>query len=148
MATPSSRSATKRAPARGRGRTSPEDGSVRSVRQVIDELDRMRDQAGEDLRGRLDAASSRMREVAEDLRERADERSAPIEQAVSRVADEAWLQIATLAIRAQHDVDALTALSAEVRKRKAQLRQPAKRKPAARRPAPPKPASPTTATRR
>lgn len=99
---------------------------LRSLQQAIDEVDELREHAGEDLRRQLDTAVKRMRDVAGDLRERTDERTAGIERTVSRVADDAWQQLATLAIRSTRDVDALTELGNEIRKRKAHLRASSK----------------------
>jgi ElaB/YqjD/DUF883 family membrane-anchored ribosome-binding protein len=99
----------------------------RPLQQALDELAKLRDQSGGDLRKQLDSAVKRVREAGEELRERTDERTAAVERAVGRVADEAWQQLATIAIRAMSNPDALTELSGEIRKRKAQLRPPAKR---------------------
>lgn len=99
---------------------------LRSLQQAIDEVDELREHAGDDLRRQLDGAVKRMRDVAGDLRERTDERTSNIERTVSRVADDAWQQLATLAIRSTRDADTLTELSNEIRKRRTQLRASSK----------------------
>ncbi len=98
-----------------------------ALEQALNELDRLRDVSGEDVRRQLDAAVSRIREVADDLRERSEDRTATLERAVRGVADDAWQQLATMAIRGLHDPDALTELSNEIRKRKTELRRPARK---------------------
>ena len=110
------------------GRRFPRSGedAMTSLQQVIDDLDRLRDETGEEVRTRLDAAVARMRETAGELRERTDERTASVERAVRGVADDAWQQIAMLAVRAQSDPAALTELAAEIRKRKAELKPAAR----------------------
>jgi hypothetical protein len=107
--------------------TDGESRAASALQQTLEDLDKLRGASGEDLRRQLEAARKRIRDVAGDLRERTDERTATVEKAVSRVADDAWQQLATVAIRGLRDPDALTELSTEIRKRKAQLRPPAKR---------------------
>ena len=101
--------------------------AAQALQEALDTLDRLRDTSGEDLRKQVDAARKRIRDVATDLRGRTDERTATVERAVTRVADEAWTQLATLAIRGLRDPGALTELSGEIRKRKTQLKPPARR---------------------
>lgn len=103
-----------------------EERALTSLQQVIDDLDHVREQTGQELRRQIDSAVKRMRDVAGDLRERTDERSAGIERTVERAADEAWQQIALLAVRAQHDPKALTEIANEIRKRRTELLPPAK----------------------
>lgn len=98
-----------------------------ALEQALNELDRLRDVSGDDVRRQLDAAVSRIREVADDLRERSEDRTATLERAVRGVADDAWQQLATMAIRGLHDPDALTELSNEIRKRRTELRRPARK---------------------
>ena len=97
-------------------------GPAHALQQVLDELGRLREQSPGDFRRQLDSAVKRIRESADEIRERTDERTASVEKAVARIADEAWLQLATLAVRALSSTDALTELSDEIRKRKTQLR--------------------------
>jgi len=101
--------------------------ALRSVQEAIDELDRLREQTGADVRRQVDRALKRMRGAAGDLRTRTDQRTESIEKTVGDLADDVWQQLATLSIRALRDPDALTELSTEIRKRRGQLRPPAKR---------------------
>jgi len=126
--------ATKKAPARKAPTTATPRKTTRAdgggaaagaLQQALKDLDRLRDVSGDDVRRQVDSAVKRIRDVADDLRERSEERTATVEQAVGRVADQAWLQLGTLAIRGLRDADALTELSTEIRKRKAELRRPA-----------------------
>jgi len=73
-----------------------------------------------------------MRGAADDLRSRTDERTTQVEKSITDFADDVWQQLATLSIRQLRDPQALTALSAEIKDRRAELRPPAKRAPAKR----------------
>ena len=115
-----------------------QDGDVkvlRSVQDAIDELDLVRTQTQEDVRKHIDQAMERMRGAADDLRSRTDERTTQVEKSITDFADDVWQQLATLSIRQLRDPQALTALSAEIKDRRAELRPRAKRPAAKRTPA-------------
>ena len=74
-----------------------------------------------DARARIESALTQLRESVTDLPSRMREEATDMEKAFARFGDDALREIGRMAIRAQRSKAALTDLSAEIRKRKAEL---------------------------
>ena len=92
------------------------------------DLEKARQAATGEIRASLDTAMERLRGIATDLRERAGDLRGragdevrDFEESLDRASDQLRVELGLRAIRAQDSVEALTELSAEIRRRKAQL---------------------------
>jgi hypothetical protein len=74
-----------------------------------------------DAGAQLDQAADRIREFASELRSRADDEIHEFQSALDRAGEQLRVELGRRAIRAQGSPQALTQLSAEIRKRKAEL---------------------------
>jgi hypothetical protein len=105
----------RRAPAR------PEPSSVDYVQQALEDLDKARGRAGDELRHTLDNTVERLRKAAAELRSRAEGEATDWEHALERASEEMRRELGRLAVRAQGTPEALTELSTEIRKRTREL---------------------------
>lgn len=104
----------KRAPAR-------KPTSLDYVQKAIEDLDKARKSAGEELRKTIDTAMERLRKATSDMRSRAGDEAADFEEVISRASEEVRRDLGRRAVHAQQTPEALTELSSEIRKRKAEL---------------------------
>lgn len=95
--------------------------AVDHLQAALDSLDKARTTAQGDLREQLDEATDRVREAVDDLRGRAGDELREIEDSLERASDTLIVELGLRGIRAQRNVESLTKLSAEIRKRKAEL---------------------------
>jgi hypothetical protein len=94
------------------------------LQQASAEVDAARQEATGGVRRSLDSAIEQLHEVSGELRRRAQDQTAEWQHALEHASDKAREEMARRAIRAQRTPEALTALSAEIRKRKADLTPP------------------------
>ncbi|MGZ4268529.1 MAG: hypothetical protein ACXVFN_02880 [Solirubrobacteraceae bacterium] len=105
----------KRAPARK------QPTSLDYIQKAIEDLDKARKSAGEELRKTIDTAMERLRKATSDMRSRAGDEATDFEEVISRASEEVRRDLGRRAVHAQQTPEALTELSSEIRKRKAEL---------------------------
>lgn len=91
------------------------------IQEVIGDVDKARQSAQGEARTRLDHAAERLRELASDVRERTEDEVREFQESLDRASEHLRVELGLRAIRAQSSTEALTKLSAEIRKRKAEL---------------------------
>ena len=91
------------------------------VRQAIDELDQAREGASQQAREHIDTALHRLRDAADDLGARARDQMSDFQDMLESAGEDLRIELARRAIRAQRSSSALTEISAEVSRRKAEL---------------------------
>jgi signal transduction histidine kinase len=96
--------------------------SLEYIQQALEDLDKARGRATDELQETIDSAIKRLRQAAFDLRSRAEGETSQLEESLERASDDVRRELARRAIRAQRTPDALTELSAEIRKRRSQIR--------------------------
>lgn len=107
---------TRPAPAARRQRS-----SLDYVQKALEDLDKARGRATDELRESIDSAIERLRHVASDLRSRAEDETSQWERSLERASEEVRRELGRRAVRAQRTPDALTELSTEIRKRRSQV---------------------------
>ena len=95
--------------------------SIDHLQEAISEIDRARQSAQGEAREQLDRASDRLRTLAGDLRGKAGDEAHDVQSSLDRASEHLRIDLGLRAVRAQGSTDALTRLSAEIRKRKAEL---------------------------
>lgn len=95
--------------------------SSERFQDALKDLDEARQRATGDARDAIDAATDRVREIAKDAADRAQEEMQDWQRALERAGDDVRQQLGIMAVRVQTTPEALTAMTAEIRKRKAQL---------------------------
>jgi methyl-accepting chemotaxis protein len=102
--------------------------SLDHLQEAMADLEKARQAATGEIRASIDTAIERMRGIATDLRERAGDLGSragddtrEFEESLDRASEQLRVELGLRAIRAQDSVEALTKLSAEIRRRKAQL---------------------------
>ena len=95
--------------------------SMDYLQEAISDVDKARQSAGGEMRERLDEAMERLRTVATELRERAEEQAHDLEASLDRAGEELRIEFGVRAVRAQRSPKALTRMSSEIRKRRAEL---------------------------
>ena len=105
-----------RKPAASEGQT-PEE----HLRHALDELGKARDRASDDIRGGIDTAIQRTREAMKHAGTDAQDQVSAWHRSLDKASDEVRRELGILAVRAQSSPEALRAMSAEIRKRKAQI---------------------------
>ncbi|MFP5364338.1 MAG: hypothetical protein ACLGI5_16585 [Thermoleophilia bacterium] len=118
--------ATTKAPARRPARDSaakPADGAttLEYLQRAIADIDQARTHAGKDMKSTLDGTIDRMKELASDFRRRAEDEAADWQKTIENTTEDMRRELARRAIHAQQSSDALSELSAEIKKRKAEL---------------------------
>jgi hypothetical protein len=99
----------------------PAPSSNERLQDALKDLDEARQRATGDARDAIDAATDRVREIAKDAADRAQEEVHDWQRALERAGDDVRQQLGIMAVRVQATPEALTAMAAEIRKRKAQL---------------------------
>lgn len=93
------------------------------LQKAIDDIDRARQHASKDMKGSLDSAIDRMKDIAGDFRKRAEDEAADFQKSIEDTTEEMRRELARRAIRAQRTPDALTELTSEIKKRRAEIRK-------------------------
>jgi uncharacterized protein YicC (UPF0701 family) len=96
--------------------------SMDYIQQALEDLDKARGRAGDELRVNVDHAVERLRKAATELRSRAEDEASDGEGALEHASEEMRRELGRLAVRAQRTPEALTEMSTEIRRRKTQLR--------------------------
>jgi len=110
---------TAKRPAKGtKAKASP---SLEYVQDALGDIDKARQSAQGEAQAQLERAAGKLRELATDMRERAEDELRELEATLERGGENLRLELAIRAIRAQNSTEALTKISAEIRKRKAEL---------------------------
>jgi uncharacterized protein YicC (UPF0701 family) len=99
--------------------------SMDYVQQAIQDIDRARGRAGEELRETLDSALERLRDAVGDLRKRAEDQASEFERAFEDSTEDGRREFGRRAIMAQRSPEALKEMTAAIRKRKAELAEQA-----------------------
>jgi hypothetical protein len=95
--------------------------STQRFQDALKDLDEARQRASGDARDAIDAATDRVREIAQDAADRAQQEVHDWQRALERAGDDVRQQLGVMAVRVQATPEALTAMAAEIRKRKAEL---------------------------
>ncbi len=98
-----------------------EKSSLEYLQQALDDLDKARRQAQNEVRAGIDSAVERIRDARKDLMTRAHDEVDDLQGRLDRATEDARQDIILTAIRAQRTPESLTALQAEIRGRKRQL---------------------------
>jgi hypothetical protein len=102
------------------------DRTLEHLQQASDEIDKARQEATGGVRRGLDSALEHLREARGELRQRAQVRATEWQVGLEQAPDKVRREMGRRAIRAQQTPEALTELSAEIRKREADLSAPTK----------------------
>ena len=115
---------TARKPARKpAGKAAPSNGHTpeEHLRHALDELGKARDRASGDIRSGIDTAIERTSEAMKHVGSDAQDQVSDWRRSLDRAGDDVRRELGILAVRAQSSPEALKAMSAEIRKRKAQI---------------------------
>jgi predicted nucleic acid-binding Zn-ribbon protein len=91
------------------------------LQDALHDLDKARERAGDDVGASIDSARERISDAREDLSERSADQVNDWRDQLGSAADDALRELGRLAIRAQRSREALTELSKEISKRRAEL---------------------------
>ena len=91
------------------------------LQDALDDLDRAREQAGEEVSASIDSARERISDAREDLSDRSEGQLKEWREQFGSAADEALRELGRWAIRAQRSPEALTELSKEISKRETEV---------------------------
>ena len=100
--------------------------TMEHLQQASAEIDKARQEATGGVRRSLDSALERLHQVRGELRQRAEDQTAEWQDALEHASEKVRREMGRRAIRAQRTPEALEELSAEMRKREADLGQPTK----------------------
>ena len=106
--------------------TGQEGSAVDRLQQATGDVERMTERASGDLRKNLDDAVGRMRDIAADLRKRAEDEATDLERTLEEATEDVRREVGRRAVRAQGSLEALSEMSAEIRRRRSQLSRQAK----------------------
>jgi hypothetical protein len=98
-----------------------EKSSLDYLQKAVDDLDKARSRATDELRETIDGVIERLRKAASDLRTRAEDETSQWQETLDDASEDARRELGRRAVRAQRTPEALAELSSEIRKRKAQL---------------------------
>ena len=104
--------------------TSDERTSEQYLREALEELGKARDRAGEDVRDGIESAIEHTRDAMKQAGSEAQEQVSDWRRALDKASDDVRRELGILAVRAQGSPEALRAISAEIRKRKAEITPP------------------------
>jgi len=107
--------------ARTRPATRQEKETVDHLQDALKDLSQARERAAEDVRDAIDAASDRVRGAVRRATDRAQDEAGDWRETLERAGEDLRRELGLLAVRAQDSPDALAAMAAEIRRRKAQL---------------------------
>jgi hypothetical protein len=104
-------------------KSAPGDGHTpeEHLRDALEELGKARDRASDDIREGIDSAIQRTREAMKQAGMGAHEQVSDWRHSLDKASDDVRRELGILAVRAQTSPEALRAMSAEIRKRKAQI---------------------------
>jgi ElaB/YqjD/DUF883 family membrane-anchored ribosome-binding protein len=91
------------------------------LQDALQELTKARDRAGDDIRSGIDSAIDRTREALKEAGSETQEQVADWRGTLEKATDDVRRELGILAVRAQRSPEALRAMSAEIRKRKAEI---------------------------
>ena len=95
--------------------------SVDYLEAALKDLGRARDKGGEEIRSSIDSAMDQIRDATRELGSRGQDQVSEWQKTLEGAAADAACEFGRIAIRAQRSPEALTELSREIRKRRAQL---------------------------
>ena len=91
------------------------------LQAAVSDLTAARSQANDEAHAKIDEAIDKLRDATDQLTDRARSEATNWEKTLEKAGDDALREIGRMTIRAQRTPAALTDLSSEIRKRKAQL---------------------------
>jgi uncharacterized protein YicC (UPF0701 family) len=91
------------------------------LQDALEDLDKARETAGEEVGARIDSARDRINEARDDMSHRSHDQITEWRGQLENAADSALEELGRWAIRAQRRPDALSELSKEITKRKAEV---------------------------
>jgi hypothetical protein len=94
---------------------------VDHLQDALEDLNRAREQAGEDVSASIDSARERITDASEELSDRGQGQLKDWREQFGSAADDALRELGRWAIRAQRSPEALTELSKEITKREAEV---------------------------
>jgi ElaB/YqjD/DUF883 family membrane-anchored ribosome-binding protein len=112
---------TKTAPAKKKGAHGNGRSPADYLEEALGDLTRARDEAGENIRAGIDSAIERTRDALKDAGSEARSQAADWQRTLEKATDELRRELGVVAVRAQNSPEGLRAMSAEIRKRRAEL---------------------------
>lgn len=97
---------------------------VEYLQEALDDLVKARDRAGDDIRSGIDSAIDRTRDALREAGSEAQEQVGDWRRSLEKATDDLRRDLGIVAVRAQSSPEALKAMSAEIRKRKAEIAPP------------------------
>lgn len=94
---------------------------VDHLQDALEDLNRAREQAGDDVSASIDSARERITDASEELSDRGQGQLKDWREQFGSAADDALRELGRWAIRAQRSPEALTELSKEITKREAEV---------------------------
>jgi hypothetical protein len=91
------------------------------LQDALEDLNRAREKAGEDVSASIDSARERITDASEELGDRGQGQLKDWREQFGSAADDALRELGRWAIRAQRSPEALTELSKEITKRRAEV---------------------------
>ena len=105
----------------GHAKKSPEKAPLDYLQDALEDLDKAREKAGEEVSASIDSARERISDAREDLTDRGQDHVKDWREQLGGTADDALRELGRWAIRAQRSPEALTELSKEISKRKTEV---------------------------
>ncbi len=91
------------------------------LQDALEDLDKAREKAGDDVSASIDSARDRIGEAREDMSSRSHDQIKDWREQFGSAADDALRELGRWAIRSQRSPEALAELSKEIAKRKAEV---------------------------
>jgi hypothetical protein len=98
-----------------------EKAPVDHLQDALEDLDKAREKAGEEVSARIDSARERIDEAREDLAGRGQDQLKDWREQVGAAADDVLRELGRWTIRAQRSPDALSELADEIGKRRTEI---------------------------
>lgn len=105
----------------GHAKKSTEKAPLDYLQDALEDLDKAREKASEEVSASIDSARERISDAREDLTDRGQDHVKDWREQLGGTADDALRELGRWAIRAQRSPEALTELSKEISKRKTEV---------------------------
>ena len=106
---------------RGQAKKPAEKAPADYLQDALEDLDKARQKAGEEVSASIDSARERISDVRDDMSDRGNDQLKDWREQFGTAADDALRELGRLAIRAQRSPEALAELSKEISRRKAEV---------------------------
>lgn len=96
--------------------------SLDYIQKALDDLDKARERASDELRTIIDHTVDRLRKATKDMRARAGGEAAEFEDMIDRASEDVRRDIGRRAVEAQQSPEALKEMASAIRKRQAEMK--------------------------